>query len=197
MLSDKEAERLYHLIVNKAMGYARAWLPYDDAYEASHLVAVDIITERSENADYFDESGSTSRLIYRKVRSRIVDDYRGILRKKQVEEVHQNERVAGALSWGNPAQAAESRELGKVVRDAIDALPERRRTAFLLVRQHEMTYQEAADQMALGVGTVHTHVSRALAAIRAAVEGLEGPPRPERQIASPNAPRRLGARSSE
>ena len=48
------------------------------------------------------------------------------------------------------------------VRGAIGALPERQRTALVLAYYQELPYREVAEIMGCSVGTVKTHMSRAL-----------------------------------
>ncbi len=59
---------------------------------------------------------------------------------------------------------------------AIDALPPRRRQAFVLAYLHRMSYREAAQVMGVSPATVKNQVAAALAALRATL----GPLRPDR-----------------
>jgi RNA polymerase sigma-70 factor (ECF subfamily) len=52
---------------------------------------------------------------------------------------------------------------------AIAALPLRAREAFLLTREHGLTYEETAVAMGISAKTVMTHIGRALVALRKAV----------------------------
>lgn len=67
----------------------------------------------------------------------------------------------------DPAALAELRE---GIRRSVDGLPERCRTAFLLCRERDMTYAEAAEIMGVTPATVKTQMGRALATIRAALQ---------------------------
>lgn len=64
------------------------------------------------------------------------------------------------------SDAAELAELHGAIRHAIAALPERCRTAFLLCRDQELSYAEAAEVMGVTPATVKTQVARALASLR-------------------------------
>jgi len=82
------------------------------------------------------------------------------------------EREDAQTAW--PADPAEVSELETAIRACVAALPERCRTAFLLCRQQELTYAEAAAVMGVRTATVKTQVARALAALRAAIEPFLG-----------------------
>jgi len=104
------------------------------------------------------------------VRNRIID---GVRRQAVVERSAELQVVAGgggdqAPVW--PADPAELSELDAAIRACVAALPERCRTAFLLCRQQDLTYAEAAAVMGVTAATVKTQMARALAALRAAIE---------------------------
>lgn len=60
---------------------------------------------------------------------------------------------------------AEDR-LRQRIHDAIEALPTRQRTAFLLKRRHGLTYREIAVAMDIAPKTVENHMGRALQSLR-------------------------------
>jgi RNA polymerase sigma-70 factor (ECF subfamily) len=68
------------------------------------------------------------------------------------------------------SDAAAVAELEAAIRQAVDALPDRCRTAFLLCREQELTYAEAAEVMEVRPATVKTQMARALASLRTALE---------------------------
>jgi RNA polymerase sigma factor (sigma-70 family) len=49
-------------------------------------------------------------------------------------------------------------------------LPERQRTAVLLIHGFGWTYAEVAEFLGVAVGTVQTHVERAMAKLRSVLE---------------------------
>lgn len=69
------------------------------------------------------------------------------------------------------AAAEPEPEVRLAVRAALDTLPSRQRSAIVLRYFLDLSEAEAADAMGCGVGTVKTHVKRALAALRQA-DGL-------------------------
>lgn len=91
------------------------------------------------------------------------------------ERVVQRTQAAGlqqrkSFGMGQPPAAADDQlyadELAAVVQRTIDQLPPRCREAFLLHRQHQMSYAEIAGHMGLSPRTVENHIARALRALR-------------------------------
>ena len=77
---------------------------------------------------------------------------------------------AAALVVADPQPSAEraliAREQAAAVRAVVDALPERQRAVFLLHFVEEMTLEEIAQAIELEIGTVKSHLHRALSAVR-------------------------------
>ncbi len=79
-------------------------------------------------------------------------------------------------SWANtdrrpaPHRRMQQAELQAAVQKALDALPERRREIFLLVRTHQMTYREAGRILNISPQTVANQISKAMHDLREALE---------------------------
>jgi RNA polymerase sigma-70 factor (ECF subfamily) len=69
----------------------------------------------------------------------------------------------------SPEDALHAQELAALVEQTIQKLPERSREAFLLQRQHGLSYGEIAATMGISVSTVEKHMIRALRALREAI----------------------------
>jgi RNA polymerase sigma-70 factor (family 1) len=71
---------------------------------------------------------------------------------------------------GQPPAAADEElqaaELAEAVNAAIGRLPNRAREAYMLNRQHGLSYAEIAEAMGISIRTVEIHVGRALKALR-------------------------------
>jgi RNA polymerase sigma-70 factor (ECF subfamily) len=74
--------------------------------------------------------------------------------------------LAVADSQPSAERAVIAREQVAAVRAVVDELPERQRTVFLLRFVEEMTLEEIAQATELEVGTVKSHLYRALSAVR-------------------------------
>jgi RNA polymerase sigma-70 factor (ECF subfamily) len=65
----------------------------------------------------------------------------------------------------DPADELVLQEQKQQVRRAIETLPLRQRTTLVLAYYQQLSYQEVADVMGCSIGSVKTHMSRALAAL--------------------------------
>jgi len=77
----------------------------------------------------------------------------------------------------DPRRAIESKELGKAIQAAIDALPEKHRRAFLLREMEDLSYSEMAVAMGCSQGTVMSrlhHARKKLQSILADMGVVEG-----------------------
>jgi RNA polymerase sigma-70 factor (ECF subfamily) len=68
----------------------------------------------------------------------------------------------------SPEQALMYAESVEAVRSAVERLPERQKTAFMLRFVEDMPLEDIAEVMDLQTGTVKSHLSRALEAVRGA-----------------------------
>lgn len=70
----------------------------------------------------------------------------------------------------SPLQAAVAEDLRGLVREAVDALPERRREIFLLVRFHQMSYKEVGAALDISPQTVANQMTQAMKDLREVLE---------------------------
>jgi RNA polymerase sigma-70 factor (ECF subfamily) len=79
--------------------------------------------------------------------------------------------VAGSLmsTGADPERQAYARELGRVLEEAVDALPDTYRTVFMLREIEGLTTSETAAGLALGEEAVKTRLHRAKAMVRRSV----------------------------
>jgi RNA polymerase sigma factor (sigma-70 family) len=179
-LPEPDVRRIYLDALDRAMRHAAAHVPRDEALEIAHHVACAVL--RRQAGDGSAQRGVLSAapvteldaFIHRSVLNRLRETWRARRRRNAVEQSYENERGAIAPAWTQPGARLESRELHRVIEAAIAALPDARRQVFLLIRRDQRTYKEVAAQLGIGVGTVHTHLSRANAALRDAVAEFRG-----------------------
>lgn len=78
-------------------------------------------------------------------------------------------------SVATPAELLEESELRAAILRALDAMPERRREVFALVRFGGLSYRETAAVMRISEQTTANHMSHAMADIRRAIEPFGEP----------------------
>jgi RNA polymerase sigma-70 factor (ECF subfamily) len=106
------------------------------------------------------QPGQLRAYIFRVARNLVIDE----TRKRGVRA-----QAIGMPLPIRPDQLAERAEQHDAIRHALDALPPRRRDAFILAYLHELSYKEAADVLGVSVATVKNHVSTALVDLRRAL----------------------------
>ncbi|MEO0414421.1 MAG: sigma-70 family RNA polymerase sigma factor [Verrucomicrobiota bacterium] len=87
--------------------------------------------------------------------------------EEREEEFHQ---VESDQSIGSPEDFALQSELEKAIDEAIQALPEKQRTAVILRRYEELPYEEIAKVLGLSVSAVKSLLFRARAQLRESLE---------------------------
>jgi len=111
-------------------------------------------------------SGTVQAYLFGALRNRIVSH-----RRKQLARGGRLQRVGegAVVALPSPSRADDrvrEAELAEAIERAIDGLTPRCREAFLLVRQHHLSYAEAAEVMGVSVKAVEMSMVRALAALR-------------------------------
>lgn len=73
-----------------------------------------------------------------------------------------------------PDRAIVESQRGAILREAIDALPEKYHRVIVMRHQEEMTYEEIAETLDLPLGTVKAHIFRARALLNKALKERRG-----------------------
>jgi RNA polymerase sigma-70 factor (ECF subfamily) len=89
----------------------------------------------------------------------------------QYEAVDETFMEQIADTHADPAMLIELRQIAEKVDAMLNALPTKIRNTFEAVLDGEATYEEAAEQLHIPVGTVRSRVSRVRAAVRAEWRG--------------------------
>jgi RNA polymerase sigma factor (sigma-70 family) len=160
--SRPDARRTYEDALERAFGFAARHVAWDQALEIAHDVASDMLALPADRV--------TSALIYRAVVNRLRNLWRASQRRSAAERVHHDRRAEGPAARVDASTDMETRELRDVIETTIANMPETMREAFALVREHDLSYKEAAAHLGIAVGTVHTHLSRANLLLRDAIE---------------------------
>ncbi len=132
--------------------------------------ADDVVTEAFialwNRADRVDDAVSVRSYLYRAVRNRALNAVRDDRRRRVVPLA----AAAGVADAGQSGSASEpDADFEMALGRAVAALPERTRLAYVLSREHGMTYAEIAEVMDISVKTVEMQLSRALIALRRAL----------------------------
>jgi RNA polymerase sigma factor (sigma-70 family) len=176
--SETELRRIYMDALERAVRHAAVHVSRDEAREIGHHVASAIARRCAEEKENHDLArppiNELDAFVHRAVLNRLRELWRAKRRRSAVEQTYHNERSAVAPAWTQPGSNLESRELHRIIDAAIAAMPDGRRQVFLRIRRDQRSYKEVAAELGIGVGTVHTHLSRANAALRDAVAEFRG-----------------------
>jgi RNA polymerase sigma-70 factor (ECF subfamily) len=135
--------------------------------EDAEDLAQEVFIEVYRSLEKFREESKISTWIYRIAVTKSLDHLRKLKRKKRFSSL---KRVIGiddpadsipAPSDDNPADALEGKERVAVLQNALDALPDNQKTAFLLSKQDGYTNQEIADILQTTIPAVESLIHRA------------------------------------
>jgi RNA polymerase sigma-70 factor (ECF subfamily) len=136
-----------------------------DSWDSAEDVAQETFIRLWERREDWGLDGSVRGLLFRIARNAAID-----ARRKRSADERAAAQVPERSQSESPADVTEQRELEATVNQALNALPERRREVFILVRHHGLSYKEAAETLELSPQTVANHMSLALADLRTYLE---------------------------
>lgn len=144
------------------IGYSRrSNLSPDEANDVAQEVFVRVWEHRAR----WTSGGSPQGYLYRIARTLILEGFR-----HQDVRVRTRDRVrARAGRVVTPFEEAARHELEAAIEEAIEALPERRREAFVMVRIEGLSLQAAAEALGLSRQTVANHVHLAVRDLQSAL----------------------------
>jgi RNA polymerase sigma-70 factor (ECF subfamily) len=91
---------------------------------------------------------------------------------EEFEQEIENRSFANHSPRDNPERMVAERMTGRLIEQALDAIPQEFREALLLVDLHELNYHEVAEVLEVPIGTVKSRVSRGRGLMRCALEKL-------------------------
>ena len=120
------------------------------------------------------EGSSFAAWMYRIARNARVD----ALRKQKPEQELEEDAAAPADPRRTPDEAVEREQQERLLRRALNALPEDRREVLILSRYQNLKYGQIADLLECDEGAVKVRVHRAIRELRLIYAGLCRPARP-------------------
>lgn len=66
----------------------------------------------------------------------------------------------------------EMKEVKEIIEEVIDSLPNRQKEIFILSRKYSLTNRSISEQLKISIKTVESHMTKALATIRKAINNL-------------------------
>lgn len=122
-----------------------------------------------KHRDSIEENTSIKAYLYVILKNKITDYYRLEVMQQRYADYIVQHASAEPMS---PLVYVETRELEKILKDAIAALPPKCQEVFRLSRESYLSDKEIAAQMGISVKTVEQHKGKALRLLRGALGGL-------------------------
>lgn len=120
-------------------------------------------------------------LIFKTAANLAANEFRARKRMKTLSQEQAKESTGRAIEWiacpgPSPEATTLAREEVAATLQAIEALPQRARRAFILSRFEEKTYREIAALLDVSESSIEKYIIAALKALRLAAEGSGRPP---------------------
>jgi RNA polymerase sigma-70 factor (family 1) len=135
---------------------------------AAEEIVQDVLLRIWQRHERWEVAGSIASYLYTAVRNRALNTLRDERHHRQWQKEIASEMALldGDGARGRPDAGVRSAELARAIDQAIQALPPRCRQAFLLRRQHHLSYAEIARVMGITPKTVEIQIGIALKALR-------------------------------
>jgi RNA polymerase sigma-70 factor (ECF subfamily) len=147
--------------------YAEKLCRFVDQYVESPHVAEEIVQDLFfkiwRDRQSWNPTTNVRAYLYSMARNQALDY---VKHEKIVMKWKEDTGGSSTASRPSPTRDLQRKELGRAIQDAIEELPQRQRTVFLLSRRHDMTYRDIALTLDISQKTVETHMSRAFRTLR-------------------------------
>lgn len=157
---ERAFEAMFHAHYRDLCVYAAS---YVSSFDSARDVVQDVFLRIWKRRENWTVRVSLKAYLYRAVRNQSLNYL-----KQENDRRKKETGLDGAarLSVRSGEDGLLTNELLAAYRKAVSALPERRRTAFVLNRQHGFSYAEIALVMDISERTVETHIAKALASLK-------------------------------
>ena len=158
-------DKFYPQVFKTAFGYL------NNNFDADEIVQ-DVFIEVHRSAKRFNHKSSLSTWIYRITVNKSLDKLRFQKSAKRFSFFsaflfnEDNSLTENIADTSNHGLDADNKELEKIIRKAMDTLPETQRTAFILTQVEDLSGKEAAEVMKTTGKAVESLIQRAKANLR-------------------------------
>jgi RNA polymerase sigma factor (sigma-70 family) len=156
---------LYEALFPRLVAFARRFLEDADAAD----VVQQTMAEAWDRWPLLSIDRPDAAFFFRAVRNRIANHRRGSHRENRRLAEYLSDLGRRVRKESAPDARLEQAELAAVIEATVAGLPERCREAWLLVRENEFTYKQAADAMEVSMRTATNHLVIASGRLREAL----------------------------
>jgi RNA polymerase sigma-70 factor (ECF subfamily) len=158
-------ERLFHTYCGPLVNFARRYVM--DLPVAENIVQ-DVFLSIWTRREQLDPTAAIRAYLYTAVRNQALKQ----LRHEKVEQRGREAMSTPRMVEVTPEQNWSEQELANEIRSAVEQLPQRCRTIFVMSRYDNLTYGEIAQILGVSVKTVETQMGRALKSLRGSLSHL-------------------------
>jgi RNA polymerase sigma-70 factor (ECF subfamily) len=133
-------------------------------------VVQDVFVNTWKRREQLDPEGNIRAYLHTAVRNQALKQLRRVKVEQRGESTLAEIRNGGA----SPEEEWTREELARAIQRAIERLPTRCRTIFVMSRYERLTYKEIAQLLGLSIKTVETQMGRALQILRRSLSHLTG-----------------------
>ncbi len=141
--------------------------------EAAEDVVQQLFIKIWESRSMMEVPDSVAAYLTVSARNRALNHLKSAQRKRINEERLQNIR---SEEDNSSQHQLEAKELNKLIQEAIQSLPEKRREIFVLSRFEGMSYREIAEQLGISIKTVEAQMGKALQTLREFIKEYQANP---------------------
>lgn len=157
-------EKLYHLYSDRLLAYLLKLLKSEDM---ACEVLQEVFIKVWHNRQHIDAEQSFRSYLFRIAENLVYDFFRKAARDKELQSV----LIRTACKEYSPIEEGLcTKERSRLLQEAIDALPPKRREVFQLVKMEERSYEEVSHMLHVSTSTINDHIVKATKFIR---ENLE------------------------
>ncbi|HEY4785859.1 MAG TPA: RNA polymerase sigma-70 factor [Bacteroidales bacterium] len=134
---------------------------------AAEEIVQDVFVKLWESREQLTVKTSLKAYLYRAVHNHSINylSHQSI-KEKYATSVRNNVDLVSPVSADYPIANLLAQELDEKINQSLLELPEQCRAVFLLIRYHDLTYNETAVKLGISVNTVKTQLQRAISRLR-------------------------------
>jgi len=155
LLYEKLFKQYYKPLIRFAYRYV-----YDEA--VAENVIHDVFLYLWNERDRLDFALNIKTYLYNAVKNRCLDH----LRRKKIENKYKMINIVLDKEIQTPETTLINKEFETAIKDAVNAMPVKRREIFIMNRFDQLTYSEIASILNISIKTVETQMSRSLKFLR-------------------------------
>jgi RNA polymerase sigma-70 factor (ECF subfamily) len=167
----EEFKRFYDQYYPKMAHFARIFMP---GIEEAQEVVSDVLYKILKNPATVEKAENLDNYLFHAVKNQALTHLKALASRSKIKPVEDvNDYLLAERE--TPVDICIDRELYQLISAVVDAMPPKRRTVFMMVKEEGMKYKEVAVLLDISKKTVEVHMSEALREVRTAVRDyLEG-----------------------